>query len=808
MPVEHGARRRWYLRRGYRYHLFLLQILIFALPLLVVLYILQKQNVVLGASHLLLAAMSLVLVLAGMIMLRQIFDRFFGFVDLVEESSRDAGHDPAEQSNTEELRRISFSFGRLMKRFEKTTEELKRRVFELFTIRDLTEVASRVLDIDDLLKELLEKALAVSGARIGSVFFWEPENRRLRIVDHHGLAPGPEKNAYVQINKTMLKAVIQDKKPLLITDIEKDPRTDRTNDPRYGAPSFLAMPIMARSGVIAVLSLANKADGSVFSHDDERILSILIKEIGFAVENATLHSAVETHLQELQESEEKYRSILESIQYGYYETDLEGRLTFFNGTLARMLGASPDEVNGRQCQDYLDRQSVALVRSQASRVLQSGRSCTALECAALLNKGQRRALEMSIFLMRDNQGEPMGFRGVVRDLTEKKKAEAQQRSLETRLQKRQRLEAVGTLAGGVAHNFNNLLMGIQGNAELLQIQQGLAANGERHVATIEKLVKQGARLTAQLLGYARAGKYEPQPMDLNLWVREIADTLASTCKNIRFRQNFAETLPTVIADQGQMTQVVMNVVLNATEAMAKGGELLIATDRVLPAEVPSDDFQADCEAYVRLTFADDGPGMDGETLERAFEPFFTTKDRGQQGRGMGLASVYGIIKAHDGTVDIQSQPGQGTTVSIFLPASDAPIPLESGSNGAAVKGEGTVLLVDDEEIVLDVGATMLRSLDYRVLEASNGRQALDILRAQKDRIDLVVLDMVMPEMSGEEVFEQMRVIQPGIRVLLSSGYSREGQADHLLARGCDGFIQKPFGLKDLARVMVEMMGGG
>ena len=809
MPFVGNGHRKEFPPLGLRRHLVVLQMLIFALPLMVILYLYRSQNVVLESSQLLLVAMVLVLVLAGMMMLRQVFERFFGLASVVEAAETAERNGPMGPADAEEFRRMTFSFSRLMKRFERTTDELKRRVFELFAIRDLTEVASRVLDIDALLSSLLEKAMEVTGARIGSVFFYDHERQRLRVVDHRGLTPGPARNAYIRINKTVLGEVIRRKKPMLITDIEADPRTHRANDPRYGAPSFLAMPILARSGVIAVLSLANKSDARLFDADDERILSIIMQEIGFAVENATLHSAVENHARQLEESEAKYRSILESIQFGYYETDLERRLTFFNEPLLRLLGVSSADKVVAWLRSNLDKDNLGRLREATADVLEKGRPLTAVELSLPVEGGRFRFLEASIFLMRDAAGEPTGFRGMVRDITERRMAEVQQKRLEARLEKSQRLEAVGTLAGGVAHNFNNLLMGIQGNAELLHLHKGQAGGGERQLANIERLVKDGARLTGQLLGYAREGKYEPRPVDLNLLARDLAETFTSTCKNIRFQHRLASGLPAVIVDPGQMTQVMMNVMLNATEAMATGGTLTIETAPVASTQVPSDDFEPVPGDFVRVSFADTGRGMDSQTLDRAFEPFFTTKGCGQHGRGMGLASVYGIVKAHDGTVDILSDPGKGTVVSIYLPAAGTAVAeTEPKAAAPAPKGEGTILMVDDEEIVLEVGAMMLRNLGYEVFEASGGRRALELLERHRAAVDLVILDMIMPEMSGEAAYERIRAVAPKVRVLLSSGYSRDGKADQLLARGCDAFIQKPFGLSDLAKCVAALMEKG
>ncbi len=280
-------------QKGLRYKLLIIEALVFVLPVFILFYIFYRSNIFLDFSQIFIVALTLVLILAGLIILRQIFDKFFLVATLMKKmEGADKGLIDMQQ-DTAELHGITVSFNNLMKKFEETTGELQQRVFELFSIKELTEVASKILDVDDLLNVLLEKAMAISRAQIGSVFVVEPEKGRFRVVATKGLESGPKKGSYIKIDESLARFAASDKKPLLVQDIDSDSRTHKLNDPKYGPPSFLSMPIFVREDVIAVLNLSHKETKQVFGSNDEHILSIIIGEIGFALENAMLHSRVE-----------------------------------------------------------------------------------------------------------------------------------------------------------------------------------------------------------------------------------------------------------------------------------------------------------------------------------------------------------------------------------------------------------------------------------------------------------------------------------------------------------------------------------
>ncbi len=383
-----------------------------------------------------------------------------------------------------------------------------------------------------------------------------------------------------------------------------------------------------------------------------------------------------------------------------------------------------------------------------------------------------------------------------------------QRRLELQLQQAQKMEAIGTLAGGIAHDFNNLLMGIQGNTSLLLLDLEPDSPTYEEVQSIERCVESGAKLTKQLLGFARGGKYMVKATSLNEMVERISRMFERTKKEIRIIENFQENIWTVEVDQGQIEQVLMNLFLNAWQAMPGGGDVYIETENVSLKKSFTKTYDAKPGRYVRISVNDTGVGMEKEIQQRIFEPFFTTKEMGE-GTGMGLASAFGIIKNHDGIINFTSSKGKGTTFNIFLPVTTGKkveTKLEEKAlTPAIVKGSGTILLVDDETVIIEVNGKMLNELGYEVITAHNGTTAIDIFKKQHTKIDLVILDIIMPDINGGEVYDRLKEIDPNVKVLLSSGYSVNGQAVPILERGCDGFIQKPFNIKQLSFKLKELL---
>jgi CheY-like chemotaxis protein len=321
---------------------------------------------------------------------------------------------------------------------------------------------------------------------------------------------------------------------------------------------------------------------------------------------------------------------------------------------------------------------------------------------------------------------------------------------------------------------------------------------------MEQLVESGTQLTSHLLGYAREGRYEVKTISLNQLVTETADTFGMTKKEVTIHLELADDLWGIQADYGQIEQVLWNLFVNASDAMPGGGDLFLKTMSVTHEDMKGRLYVPKQGSYVLLMVTDTGEGMDEKTMERAFDPFFTTKEIGQ-GTGLGLSSAYGIVKAHGGYLDVESSLESGTTFRVYLPASEKVVEEVVKPVSYAVKGTGTVLLVDDEELVLEVGKELLEAMGYGVLAAKDGKEAVDIYRKNQNDLTIVVLDMVMPGVGGGETFDRLKEINPNVRVLLASGFAVDGEATQILERGCNGFIQKPFNMKELSDKMEEIM---
>lgn len=385
----------------------------------------------------------------------------------------------------------------------------------------------------------------------------------------------------------------------------------------------------------------------------------------------------------------------------------------------------------------------------------------------------------------------------MRDITQNK-------VLERRFQEAQRMESLGTLAGGIAHDFNNLLMGIQGNVSLMYLDVENDPALVEKLKNIEDCVDSGSRLTKQLLGFARGGKYVVKPIDMNQVLQNSAEMFGRTRKAIKIHGDYQADLWTVMADSSQIEQVLVNLFLNAWQAMNGTGDLYLTTRNLVLDEIFVKPFEVQPGRYVKISVTDTGIGMDEATQRRIFEPFFTTHEPGR-GTGLGLASVFGIVKNHNGLITVKSQLGKGSTFEVYLPGSDKDPEVEMPVLEPIELGSETLLLVDDEEYIIDVAKLMLEGLGYSLLIANSGGSAVEIFAENQAKISLVILDMVMPDMDGEEVFRRLREINPDTKVLFASGYYVMEQAQSLLQSGVSDFLQKPFNMQQLSTKIRKML---
>jgi len=501
----------------------------------------------------------------------------------------------------------------------------------------------------------------------------------------------------------------------------------------------------------------------------------------------------------LEEEKERFRVLVERSPFGVSFISKDGQYKYLNPKFIEIFGYTLEDIPaGREWfrKAYPDK---AYRKQVISMWIQSVEECKVGELRpyifyVMCRDGSKRTIHFRPVTMVQSGDQFV----VTEDITRQRQMEEEKKKLEFQLQQAQKMEAIGTLAGGIAHDFNNLLMAIQGRASILLMHKDPSHPDFEPLRGIESYIESAADLTRQLLGFARGGKYEVRSTDLNKLIKKENGMIGRTRKEITIRGTYEKNLWSVEVDKGQVQQVLLNLYVNALQAMPVRGDLYIKTQNVTVDENYTKPYQVEPGKYVQISVTDTGVGMDKATQDRMFDPFFTTKKMGR-GTGLGLASAYGIIKNHGGFINVYSEKGHGTTFNIYLPASEKEVIEEKESTGDILMGSETLLFIDDEDMIIEIAEDMLGLLGYKVLAARSGKEAIEIYQKNKEQIDIVVLDMVMPDMNGGETYDRIKDINPDVKTLLSSGYSINGQATEILNRGCNGFIQKPFKMKELSQ---------
>jgi len=501
----------------------------------------------------------------------------------------------------------------------------------------------------------------------------------------------------------------------------------------------------------------------------------------------------------LRNSEKRFRELAELLPEVVFEMDGKGNARFLNEQAYRLFGYRREDFpEGLNVLQHIAQEDWPRAKANIQRVLEGGKSISN-RYQAIHRDGSRFPIMVSAVPILEN-GKASGLRGILIDMTESQKAaEAMAQA--------SRMEATATLAGGIAHDFNNLMLVVMGNAEMLQEELGAQGPAARMLSDIVQAATQAGSLAQQMLAYAQGGKYQPKIIDLNRIIEESAQLQESSiAKWMTLERQLAGDLWNINGDPTQMSQVVMNLVLNAKEAIADNGVIRVKTENVLGDSSGEQDpgaFQAG-KRYVCLTVEDTGCGMDAGTQSRIFEPFFSTKF---QGRGLGLASVYGIVHLHDGQIQVKSRPGEGSIFQVYLPAClESPEPPVQTMPGDTREVAG-VLVVDDEPLILDVTKKMLDQMGYRVFSARSGTEALQIVTNMKGKIHLTILDMEMPGMGGTQAFFELRKIDPDLRILICSGYDLDDRMRALMKAGAAGLIRKPFRMALLSEEVRKILDG-
>ncbi len=517
----------------------------------------------------------------------------------------------------------------------------------------------------------------------------------------------------------------------------------------------------------------------------------------------------------LRESEKRYRLLFEHSPIGTSLASADGKVISINKAMETITGYSLEELKKINLADTYENPEDRRALLEAIN-----RYGSVVDYPVRLKRKDGTLYDVLLTISRVHHlGSEDLFQTICVDVSKQKQAEEEKKKLETRLQQAQKMEAIATLAGGIAHEFNNTLVGITGNIDLLQMELPDSENISKYVERMKDSTHRMAHLTNQLLAYARGGKYQPKDMSLSEFVEETLPLIKKTIDpSIHIEMDLPDNIFNVYADLTQMQLAVSAILNNSAEAIEGKGRIRISTNnKEIIEEFAKTHPGLKLGPYACLTIEDSGKGMDEETRSRIFEPFFTTKFRG---RGLGMAAVYGIIKNHSGWISVDSHLGKGTVVRIYLPAIASTQARRAGLPAVKVqveekerpriepiKGEGTILVIEDEDIVIDVILQMLENLGYRILLAKTGKEAINIAKSFDGDIDLAILDIVLPDLAGKEAYNRIMEARPNLKVIVCSAYSIDGPPREVLDIGAQGFIQKPFSYATLSEKLKEVLEG-
>ncbi len=502
-------------------------------------------------------------------------------------------------------------------------------------------------------------------------------------------------------------------------------------------------------------------------------------------------------------SERRYRNLYNNTPVMLFSVDRDDRVTSVSNLWLETMGFQRDEVVGRYALDFFDAESR---RFALEAILPAFYKSGQMKNAAfrfVTRNGELKEILLSAIAERDEAGKYAGALAFVVDLTEIKRAEQDNKRLTARLQQAQKMEAIATLAGGIAHQFNNALSVILGNLELIQMDGLCDQKQLRFIEPINQAGQKMVQLTSQLLAYARGGKFQTQIIPAHQFVRDALRLVGhSMAPHVDLQTEIDPAADFIEIDPTQMQMLLAAILSNSSEAIQENGRVSIQLANVMVTE-------EDCQRcpglrpkrMVLLRISDSGKGMDEETRARIFEPFYTTKFTG---RGLGMAAVYGIVKKHGGYIYVDSEPGQGTTVTIYLPPAQAPQEVAQEMPLYSSRHTGTALIIEDEHLVMEVSRAIVEKLGYRVLEAKSGREAVLIARTYEGRIDFALLDVILPDMGGNQIYPLLMEARPDLKVIVCSGYALNGPAQEILNAGAHRFIQKPFGISLLSNALNEI----
>jgi PAS domain S-box-containing protein len=534
-----------------------------------------------------------------------------------------------------------------------------------------------------------------------------------------------------------------------------------------------------------------------------RIINNTFEKIASEKELASVEEA-------LRKSEAKYRELYENMLDAFVMVDMEGAVIEFNQAYLIMVGYSAEEIRKLTYIDLTPEKWRQFEKEiVANQIVKRGYS-DVYEKEYRRKDGSVFPIELRTVLLKDGAGKPAGMWAIIRDITEHKQAEEKQKKLEDQLRQSQKLEAIGQLSSGVAHDFNNMLGAIMGHAELLKRALNPGSPLLNHSDVIISSCLKAADLTRQLLSFARKAPFELQKIDLNAFVKQVAQLMERTIdRSVEIVVDIPVQSAFISGDKNQLENALLNIAINARDAMPEGGHISITSETVELNRIalPDGNLEVKEGLYVKVSMADTGTGMSKEIKERIFEPFFTTKDVGK-GTGLGLASVYGCVKQHNGYIAVESREGVGTRFDLYFPIEESGQSEGQKREDRLLPGKGSLLVVDDEEVFREIMIDFFKPLGYTIHCCADGVEAIEYFRVNNSTIDVVILDMNMPKMNGVQCFKHLKEIKSGVRVIVSTGYGDNSEQDALQKEGVRMFVQKPYKAAELGEKIRELMGAG
>jgi PAS domain S-box-containing protein len=668
----------------------------------------------------------------------------------------------------------------------------------LFEISEATNLHS---DLEGLLRKIRSILASLIDTTNFRVALYDQDSDRYSFpcnVDEYEGRCHPQD----RLRRSLTDYVRRTGEPLLADEAEQAElfRSGEIEPVGMSPKSWLGVPLKTPDGILGVVVVQSYSDESLFDDDDIDLMTFVSGHVAMAIERKRADLL-------LRQSERKYRSLFETVRDGICITDIDDRFVLVNPAAAKIFGYSREELVGTDLKTLVvedDRRKLAALSRARLR-----REDSTHELAIRRNDGELRHLFVSAAPYLDSKGEVIGTVAILADISESKRAERERQDLRERLASAQRMQSLGVLAGGVAHDLNNILGPLVGYPQLIMEQLPGGSAISKHVATIEKSARRAADIVQDLLTLARRGRYEMTPLDLNEVIENYLasaefHSLHARFPEIEIERQLATDLPKVHGSAAHLSKVAMNLTLNAVDAMPNGGTLTVRTECSQIDKLAGGFDNISPGKYVIFSVSDTGVGIPKESIRRIFEPFYSTKQMGRSGSGLGLAVVYGVAKDHDGYVDVRSRLGKGSDFLLYLPAVEATIETRVDEQQVQVWGNERILVVDDIGEQRQLASTLLGNLGYLVETSATGREAVDRLR--REDFDLVVLDMIMePDFDGLDTYREIIGFKPEQKAIIVSGFSETQRVRTAEKLGVALYLKKPYTMQQLGRAIREAL---